>query len=147
MWHTNLCTQGICFLLIACLDTEGLMLTLYLSKQWVFPLSMGAQVGGIWRCGIWWVSFFAHTEGHAVETLTYLVESIAFILAVTLILGCSHSCASGVYLYCRREESWSPDGLYRGWNTALLGVKKEAGSRDWSPDRASSLGSLLSLVQ
>lgn len=34
--HTNLCTQGICFLLISCLGTEGLMLTLCLSKQWVF---------------------------------------------------------------------------------------------------------------
>lgn len=51
------------------------------------------------------MSFFACIEGHAVETLTYPVESIAFMLAVTLILGCSHACASEVYLYCRREES------------------------------------------
>lgn len=144
--HTNLRTQGICFLLISCLGTEGLVLTLCLFKQWVFHsvhgstgwcLKMWDLMSVIlclhWRpcCGnadlpCWEHCFYACCHFNT-RVLTCLCFRSLFILQKGRIL----------------KPWWS---LWV-WNTALLGVKKEAGSRGWSTDRASSLGSLFSLVQ
>lgn len=87
MCLTNLCTQGICFLLISCLGTEGLMLTLCLSKQWVFHPVHGSTGWCLKMWDLMSVILYLHWRPCCGNT-DLPVESIACMLTVALILGC-----------------------------------------------------------